>query len=219
MMRVPVPLVISLAAGACVCSVGALVMLDHHRARTAPPTLAEADLEITPFDLVDQDGQPRNESVLDGELTLVGFIFTNCPGLCPMMTMTMAEAQGRLADTPMRLASFSLDAERDTPEALRAFGVRFGADFRRWTFLTGDTETTRRIVREGLKLVVEDEQDNQVPTADGGTMANVLHPTRLMLVGPDRSILGFYSVSHVSELDRLELDVRSFFADRSSRGG
>lgn len=210
-MRVPLPLVISLSAGAFICAVGALIMLDRHRAATNPatPSIADAALTIPEFELTDQDGRTVTHARLDGELTLVGFIFTNCPGLCPMMTSTMAEAQARLADTPMRLASFSLDAERDTPLAMREFGERFGADFSTWTFLTGSTETTRRLVRDGLQLIVEDEDENQVPTTDGDTMANVLHPTRLVLVGPDRSVVGFYSVSHVSELDRLEADVRA----------
>ncbi|MEM1072273.1 MAG: SCO family protein [Planctomycetota bacterium] len=203
------PLVVSLAAGGLVCAIGAMMLLDGHQRRTSVPTAANMGLQIPAFDLLDQNGRPADESLLDGELTLAGFIFTNCPGLCPMMTSVMAEAQNRLADTPMRLVSFSLDAERDTPIAMKAFGERFGASFVNWTFLTGSTEVTRSIVRDGLRLVVEDEDENQVPTSDGGTMANVLHPTRMILIGPDRGVLGFYSVSNPAELDRLEKDVRA----------
>ncbi|MEL7482843.1 MAG: SCO family protein [Planctomycetota bacterium] len=161
--------------------------------------------------MIDQSGEPVDATVLDGSYTIAGFIFTNCPGLCPMMTMTMAEAQDQLRDTPVRLISFSLDAERDTPEAMRAFGERHGADFSNWSFVTGDTAETRRIVAEDLRLVVDDEQDNQVPTTDGDTMANILHPTRMILIGPDRSVLGFYSVSDVAGLNAVVADVRSLF--------
>lgn len=174
----------------------------------------ELDLIIPAFTLIDQDGEPVDQSILDGRLTLAGFIFTNCPGLCPMMTSVMAQAQQRLADTPLRLVSFGLDAERDTPEAMLAFGERFGADFSTWTFATGNTDESRRIIRDGLRLVVEDEAGNQVPTAGGGTMANILHPTRLVLIGPDRRVVGFYSVSEASELDRLEANVRAWASSR-----
>lgn len=211
-MRIPPPAIISLCIGCLVCAVGAGIMLD--RAKERDPLSPELELSIPEFSLIDQDGTPVDQSILDGRFTLAGFIFTNCPGLCPMMTTVMAEAQQRLADTPLRFVSFGLDAARDTPEAMRAFGERFGADFRTWTFATGNSEESRRIIRDGLKLVVEDEDDNQVLTAGGGTMANILHPTRLVLIGPDRRVLGFYSVSESSELDRLEADVRAWAASR-----
>ncbi|MEM8756623.1 MAG: SCO family protein [Planctomycetota bacterium] len=215
-MKVPLPLLISLSAGAVVCAVGAMIMLDRHRSAVPETSAADLDLNIPEFDLIDHNGFPTDESVLDGRLTLAAFIFTNCPGLCPLMTSTMAQAQDRLRDTDLRFASFSLDAERDTPEALRDFAAAHSADLTNWSMLTGNTETSRRLIRDGLRLIVEDEPENQVPTADGSTMANVLHPTRMILVGPDRRVLGFYSVSNVAELDRLEADVRSFFADRGT---
>ena len=58
-------------------------------------------------------------------------------------------------------------------------------------------------------LIVEDEDQNQVPTDDGGTMPNILHPTRMILIGPDRSVLGFYTVSDISGVESLEADVRA----------
>jgi protein SCO1/2 len=212
-VRVPLPALISACLGGMCCAVGAMYMLQRAAPRDERRASAvQLDLQIPPFSLIDQDGQPQDQSLLEGELTLVSFVFTNCPGLCPIMTSTAAEAQRRLSDTGLRLASFSLDAERDSPEAMRAFAERHGADLSNWVLLTGDTLATRRIVAEGLRLIVQDETQNQVPVAGGGTMPNILHPTRLVLVGPDRRVLGFYSVSDVSELDRLEADVRAWFA-------
>lgn len=201
-------ILVSLCAGAGICAFGATWMWNQ-RAASLSDARPELGLRISEFSLTDQSGEPVDATILDGTYTVVGFIFTNCPGLCPIMTKTMAEAQDRLRGSPVRLLSLSLDADRDTPEAMKAFGEAHGASFANWTFATGDSGQTRRIVAEDLKLVVDDEAENQVPTADGGTMANILHPTRMILVGPDRSVLGFYSVMDASGLDALESDVRS----------
>ncbi len=205
-MRIPTAALFSAFVGIAVCGFGAAWMWN---ARMGERTTAAPDLglRISDFELIDQNGDPIDAGVLDGNYTVAGFIFTNCPSLCPLMTRTMADAQDRLAGTDIRLLSFSLDAERDTPEVMRAFGEAHGADFSNWAFATGSTAETRRIVREDLMLVVDDEQNNQVPTTDGGTMANILHPTRMILIGPDRSVLGLYSVMDGSGLDGLVADV------------
>ncbi len=209
-------LLVSLCIGAGVCAFGAAWMWNSraasHTAASASGARSAAKalgLTISDFQLVDQANQPVDGSLLDGSYTVAGFIFTNCPGLCPIMTTTMADAQRRLSDTPVRFLSLSLDAERDTPEAMKAFGEKHGARFDNWVFATGNTAETRRIVAEDLLLVVDDEENNQVPTADGGTMANILHPTRMILIGPDRSVLGFYSVMDGSGVEALEADVRA----------
>ncbi|MEO1583085.1 MAG: SCO family protein [Planctomycetota bacterium] len=188
-------------------------MLNSHRSElqrsATAPEIASAGMSIGEFDLIDQNGEPVDETILDGAHTVVSFIFTNCPGLCPTMTQAKARLQDRVDDLPVRMLSISLDAERDTPAVLSAFGERFNARFDSWTFATGDTAEARRIVAEDLLLVVEDETERMVPTADGSEMANILHPTRLILVGPGREILGFYSVLDASGLDSLEDELRS----------
>lgn len=206
-MKVPIPALISACLGVGICGFGAAYMYNA-RMNQQIPTSPALELSISEFSLIDQNGEPADQSILDGNYTVAGFIFTNCPGLCPIMTRTMADAQTRLRGLDVQFVSFSLDAERDSPEAMVAFAETHGADLDNWILLTGDTAETRRIVREDLLLVVDDETDNQVPTADGGTMANILHPTRMLLIGPDRKVLGMYSVMDGSGVDTLEADLR-----------
>ncbi|HED54433.1 MAG TPA: SCO family protein [Phycisphaerales bacterium] len=208
-------ILIALALLGFVCSVGALIMLSQHAGSTAQPavpTIADYGLHIPPFQLVDQDNAPVDESALRGQWTLVDFYFTNCISICPVMTSRMAQAQERFRDLPLRFASFSLDAEHDTPEASKAYAERFGADFDRWIFLTGDDAQTQRLVREGLNLVV-DQDDFEITLEDGSTMRNILHPSRLFLVAPDLSIVGMYDSADPDALDRLESDLSKFLGD------
>lgn len=102
------------------------------------------------FDLVDQAGQPVSSAGLRGSVLLVDFVFTHCPGPCPILTSRHVALQREL--TPelrerTRFVSISLDPERDTPEALRAYAEARGADLERWSFLTGDPEEVASVVR------------------------------------------------------------------------
>lgn len=200
------------------CALGALIALYTSRPSPAPgaestPEVVEYGLRILPFELTNQDGEVVDESLLEGEWTVVDFIFTNCVGACPVMMSRMSEAAERLEDTPVRFASFSLDQERDTPEALRAYAEGFGADFERWELLTGDDERVRTMVTEGLTLVVDENEDERIPVKGGGTMSNIFHPTRLFLVGPDLRVYEMYGSNEPGEVDRLVEDVRRYLAE------
>ncbi len=59
--------------------------------RPAPVVAASGldDLRIPPFTLVDQEGRPFTNADFSGRVTVVNFIFTNCPFICPMLTESM----------------------------------------------------------------------------------------------------------------------------------
>lgn len=73
-----------------------------------------------PFQLVDQQGRPVDESLLQGRWSLVFFGFTYCPDYCPT-TLQMLDAT-RQALGPegqeLQIVFISVDPERDTPGAL-----------------------------------------------------------------------------------------------------
>lgn len=196
------------------CSAGALVSMmlnSKGSANAAQPVsgIGDTGLRILPFQLIDHNGNAATEAELEGQWTIVDFIFTNCPGACPVMTARMVEAAQRLEGKPVRFASFSIDERRDTPERLREFADGYGIDLERWSFYTGDDKQTRRMVAEGLMLVVDEEADNEISAHDGTTMKNIQHPTRLFLVSPELKVVGLYSSGVPSELDRLVSDLES----------
>ncbi len=103
------------------------------------------------FELTDQDGKPRDLESLLGRAVLVDFIFTTCPGPCPMLTASHVALQKALpAEIRERthFVSITLDPERDTPEALRSYAEQRGADLSSWSFLTGDAENVKRVLQE-----------------------------------------------------------------------
>ena len=76
-----------------------------------------------PFQLVNQDGQPVDQTLLEGKWSLVFFGFTYCPDYCPT-TLQMLEATkqalGERADA-VQIVFITVDPERDTPQALKDY--------------------------------------------------------------------------------------------------
>ena len=102
--------------------------------------LAAAPDVAPPFDLVDQDGERLRLADLRGRIVVLDFIFTHCPGPCPILTGRNVALQRLLPDSlraRTHFVSISLDPLRDTPEALRAYAEARGADLADWSFLTG----------------------------------------------------------------------------------
>jgi|GEM_PF-607646 len=150
-----------------------------------------AGLTIPDFTLTNQAGETVSRaSLLKGHVTIVDFIFTNCPFICPPMTNNMRALQEKLAGSGVRFASFSVDPKHDTPEALRNFANAHGADFANWSFLTGDIEQVQRILTQGLHLdALAPIPSVPIKLKDGATMANIRHPSHFVLVGPDARVL------------------------------
>lgn len=206
-------------------SLGALVMLSNLRATGRPvpqiagstPTVADAlapdqgfdGMVVPDFALVDQDNRPVDASIFDGRVTIADFIFTNCPFVCPGMSAAMQDLAAKLAGTDVRFVSISVDPERDTPAQLRDYATRHQADTARWRFLTGDRATVERILRDALLFEVQERPETQIPLADGTTMSNILHPSHLALIGPDRRVLALYLFSSQDQLDQLESRARA----------
>jgi protein SCO1/2 len=93
--------------------------------------------------LTDQDGRPLSLAELRGRFVLLDFVYTHCPGPCPILTGVHAEVQRRLPAElreRTRFVSISLDPARDTPERMRDYARARGADLATWSFLTGPPE-------------------------------------------------------------------------------
>lgn len=157
---------------------------------------------IPEFHLVDQGGNPVDQSVFEGKVTILSFIFTHCITACPPMTANMLQIYNKLEGSPVQFISISVDPAHDTPDRLREYAGKFGIDTSRWRFLTGPDGEAQRVVNESLRFnISEDPDDSQaIVLEDGSRMPNIRHPIKLFLVGPDRRILDF--CSHQVPADR-----------------
>jgi protein SCO1 len=102
------------------------------------------------FALISQDGAPVRLADFRGKVVAVTFIYTLCSSTCPVLTPMMAHVQDQLGSAfgkKIAFASITVDAERDTPEALRLYAQSYGADLAGWSFLTGPAAMVREVTR------------------------------------------------------------------------
>ena len=74
---------------------------------------------VPTFQLTNQNGQPFGSAQLVGKIWIADFIYTTCPGPCPMISGRMSELQKPLENSDVHLVSFSVDPDKDTPAVLR----------------------------------------------------------------------------------------------------
>jgi protein SCO1/2 len=158
---------------------------------------------VPAFQLTDQDGQSYGTQQLLGKIWIADFVYTTCPGPCPMISSRMAETQKPLRDTDVKLVSFTVDPEHDTPAVLREYAEKLGAQPGRWKFLTGDKDSIYRLVRQGFKLA----------TSEGGPTGPI-HSTRLVLVDRDGVIRGYYNANDADAITRLLADTHHLLQEQ-----
>jgi protein SCO1/2 len=145
---------------------------------------------VPEFQLTAQTGQTFDSKILNRNIWVADFMFTTCPGPCPRMTSQMHEIQQA---TSVKLVSFTVDPERDTPPRLAEYAQMHHALFERWSFLTGPQATLNHLGLEVFKL-------NKV---DG----SLQHSTRFVLIDRKSHIRGYYDTSEPEAIQKLVADV------------
>lgn len=148
---------------------------------TPPPVMGQ----LPPFQLIDQHGKPFGLEQMKGHVTIVNFFFTRCPTICPMLTQAVKRLQTRFEkhQIPVKLVSISVDPSYDKPDKLRAYAKKWGADPKRWTFLTGSYDKIKRLAIDGFRTAVS--RPNKV-----ASFADITHSSKLILVDQKGQIRG-----------------------------
>ena len=136
-----------------------LAALKHRQGPAAPlPVYGQ----IADFALTNQNSSAVTLADLRGRVWVADIIFTRCAGPCPRMTRQMKELQDALApESEAKLVTLTTDPDFDTPPVLKAYGERFGADPRRWLFLTGTKPELARLAIGSLKLTAVPKQPEE----------------------------------------------------------
>jgi protein SCO1/2 len=156
---------------------------------------------VPEFHLTAQDGQPFDSKALNGKIWVADFIYTTCPGPCPRMTSQMKEVQNATKKMPdVKLVSFTVDPERDTPEVLAEYAKLHRASPGRWYFLTGPSETLGWLDWTVFKL--------------GKLDKSLEHSTRFVLVDRRSAIRGYYDTSEAGSIAKLIDDIHALAQER-----
>ncbi len=190
----------------CLTVLSAAVATATLRVLSPPPPPVPVLFATGAFSFTDEQGQPFGSAELAGKVWVANFVFTRCPTICPAFTAKMARVQQGLstfdAAARVRLVSFSVDPDHDTPEVLRAYAKKHGATPGVWHFLTGSYPEMRHFVVEGLKVHMD-------RGADQTDLFAVAHGSHFVLVDPSGQVRGFYDSSDEAKIQALIRDAKA----------
>jgi protein SCO1 len=160
--------------------------------------------KVSEFSLLTQDGKPLRPADLRGTPWVAAFMFTRCPTICPRITARMLALQqrARAEDVKLRLVSFSVDPEHDSPEVLKRYATLHRVDPSNWSFATGDMASIQRTSEQSFKLALDQQQGADVNPSE------VLHGSHLVLVDAGGTIRGYYPSEAETTIEQLLADVR-----------
>lgn len=164
------------------------------------------------FQLVDQQSSVFDSSSLKGHVSIVNFIFTSCPHVCPLLTRQMAKIQEKTKEMgkDVQLISISVDPEKDTPATLQEYGKRYGANFERWAFLTGPIETIRRVVVKGFMNAMG---ENKSVTGETPDLFEVTHGENFVVLDKNGAIRAFRQAKSERDIHEILKIVRQLNAE------
>src|SRR5207247_5872637 len=106
-------------------TLGVLLWLRHLEVNALRQRTISSYGTVPSFQFTNQNGQPFGSAQLAGKIWIADFIYTTCPGPCPMISSRMSELQKPLEKTEVHLVSFSVDPGKDTHAILRIYADRF----------------------------------------------------------------------------------------------
>ena len=179
------------------------------KSRTDPQEHKPPVLYALPeFSLTDQLSQPFGTHQLLGKAWIANFIFTRGSSAASQ-TAGLADLQREVKRRPgwgdIRLITFTLDPEHDTPEVLHKYAAEAGAEEKRWRFLTGSREQLWQLSEQGFQLSVG---------GDAGDPDTITHSRKLVLVDPQGHVRGFYDGESEEQREALKRDVLTTLQER-----
>lgn len=164
-----------------------------------------------PFDkgyvLLDHNGKERNLSEFKGKVLVVGYIYTHCPDICPLITDNMRKiyssaAKEGLLRKGVLFLSITFDPKRDRPEILKEYRKVYEIDTSSaWLFMTGEPKIIDSLMKD-LDIIV-DFGPLQI-SETGDTTYFIIHTDRIHVVGRDGRIKAYFKGSEVSVGEVLE---------------
>lgn len=133
----------ALAAGCALATLAGAARVSAHEPETTKRVRdlqSSLNVRAPEFLLRDQESRPFSSTKLAGKVVVLNFIFTTCTDICPLFTTKLVQLQRKLSGrfgSELFFVSITTDPEIDSPQILKAYALRHGADLANWAFLTG----------------------------------------------------------------------------------
>jgi protein SCO1 len=148
--------------------------------------------QVADFTLTNQNGAAVSLADFRGRVWVADIVFTRCAGPCPRMTQQMKSLQDALPPASRaRLVTLTTDPDFDTPPVFRTYGERFGANPKRWTFLTGAKKEIAALAIDSLKLTAIEKK----PEERENPQDLFIHSTIFVVVDKQARLRGVFATT------------------------
>ncbi|MCX7796993.1 MAG: SCO family protein [Melioribacter sp.] len=166
------------------------------------------DLSKDKFLLVNQDSNavifPEN---FKNKIIVIGYIFTNCPDICPLTTNNMRLIQEKLSKemiSDVQLISISFDPLQDSPAVLKDYATIRNLNLKNWDFLTGEKSTIDSLTKKVGVVVIKSDS---TMFDDGRKIYYYVHTDRIQLIDKEGRIRKNYIGSKIN-IDEIINDIK-----------
>lgn len=153
------------------------------------------DHKIGMYSLLNQDGKVIIPAEFDGTIYVANFIFTTCPGICPIMTNNMEQVYQEYYDEKQfKIISHTVQPEIDSVPVLKEYAEKHYAAAPKWHFVTGEKSEIYNLARKHYFAAIDE--------GDGG-IDDFVHTENFILIDKEKRIRGYYDGTDQEEVDRL----------------
>lgn len=168
----------------------------------------EDDLGKKNYTLVNQSSSNFTfPNDIKDKVIVAGYIFTNCPDICPLTTNNMRLLQERVKKdgiTDVHFVAISFDPLVDTPEVLKSYAEVRDIDLGNWTFLTGEEKEISRMMKD-IGIVAVPGDTSKVGDKD---VIFYIHTDRISLIDKDYKIRKHYPGSSLN-IEEIYSDLKT----------
>ncbi len=173
-------------------------MLPIYSPRDINPELVDStvqhignDHKIADFAFTNQNGEVITQKDYENTIYVADFFFTTCPTICPKMTDNMVWLQNQLKSNPeVKLLSFSVTPDIDTPDVLKKYAQEKGVDDSRWNLVSGNKKDIYYLARKSYLAV---------KTGKPEELYDMVHTENFILVDKNKRIRGFYDGTNLDQ--------------------
>jgi protein SCO1/2 len=149
------------------------------------------DHKVSDFRFTNQNGKIITQKEYENTIYVADFFFTTCPTICPKMTNNMVWLQKQLKAYPnVKLLSFSVTPDIDTPEVLKKYALKKGVDDTKWNLVTGDKKEIYYLARKSYLAVKTGKPEEYF---------DMVHTENFILVDKNKRIRGFYDGTNLDQ--------------------
>ncbi len=186
--------------------------------------LHNPDKKLLSFSLVDHNNNKFDNNNFEGKWTLLSFIYTHCPDVCPTVLIDMSILKSTLIKKGVNiipnLVAITFDPARDTPSVLKTYVTHFDKDF---LGVSGDQVQINQLIKpfgvyyervvyekNGKSLVLKNDEPLSKGILESGYLIN--HTAWIYLLNPDGQIFAGFPTPHdpIKIADDIEFIIKNY---------